>query len=683
MSSRKLFDTKYVIVMDAGSSGTRSFLYSIRNLDDGSLPEVVTSTSVSFKNKPGMSSYYDFVKKKVNIDDLFEDNVEDLLKKTLKQLKTDLHDDFGSDKDVSNYIKSLEIPIYIQATAGMRLLPEKVQNEILSGICENLFEKNDDWPFKVYPNKCLGHQVDIIDGQMEGVYGWLSLNYQLDTLDKASENDLTYGFMDMGGASQQIAFSPTTSSGSQKGSVLKLTEDKQFDIFVKTWLGFGTNQARKRYLQQLIMLNLENNNDFEDDDYTNRVIYDNCLPLNAAQDFNFNGKEFEIKGLGDFENCERMIYPLLLKHIPCGDADTTEGECLFNGVTVPKIDFKQDRFVGISEYYYLTKDLFDMHNTPINFITLEKKIKDFCETDYSELKVSYNELPEDLLLNSCFKLNWLTNVLHEGFQFPRLDIDKIDSSNNYIPFMTMGEVNDMELSWTMGKALMYASSLKDSTVGYYPEAGSPVFASLDASTNSNKLKLDTSTDAVPLLAVAWHIIWFFLFTLPFFAFKILLISLVIQIVVNHLKRNNILLSNTGFIMRTYNSHKNKNFVFKALAKLSSFSNAVIRKLNAVLETQWNRHYPYQEYPLKTILLVNSTNNISYDELELGATKQSHSDIETGSLNDSLGQFSSKDQIFSTENNIRATSSYSNLNSSKKGDHVLRTAFSLSDFKTYE
>lgn len=683
-----LSNLKYVIVLDAGSSGTRSFLYTIEGNEQSLIPKVTTSNSVSFKNKPGMSSYYDFSKKKVNLDDLFEDNVEDLFEKTLNQLKKHLSDKLSED-EIDKYIESLEIPIYIQATAGMRLLPEKAQNDILVGICDNLYDKNDDWPFKVYPNKCLYNQVDIIDGQLEGVYGWLSLNYQLGNIKQDMGNDMTYGFMDMGGASQQIAFSPSNANNKQQGSVLKLAKDHEYDIFVKTWLGFGTNQARKRYLQQLIMLNLENNNDFEEDDFTNRVVYDNCLPVNAEEDFIFNNINFNIKGLGDFKSCEKMIYPLLLKHIPCNDIDDSDGECLFNGVSVPKIDFKKDQFVGISEYYYLTKDLFSMHDKPINFISLEENIKNFCETDYTDLKVKYSELPDDLLTTSCFKLNWLTNVLHEGFQFPRLDIDKIDQTNDYIPFMTMGEVNDMELSWTMGKALLYATSLNDNAVGFYPETGDPILSSLHSGMNNHKLNLNNGTNNASIFTSLWYSLWFLLFTLPFFVFKFFLVATIIQLVINNLKRKNMLITNTGVLMKTYNSYKNKNIIVKALSKFSGIlNNYVIKRFDAYLEAHWKKHYPYNDYPLRNIFHPPSPSSaMTYEDLELGPSSNKSSTSIHQSRNVSHSDLNKamppQDQRYSNDDPIRATTSYSNLNNGNKGEQVLRTAFSLSDFKTYE
>ncbi|KAF0269775.1 hypothetical protein FOG48_01148 [Hanseniaspora uvarum] len=233
----KIADSEYVIVLDAGSSGTRSFLYRIDRNGDENLPKIYTTNSLSFKHKPGISSYYNFKTKKVDVDDLFEESIEKLLEKTYKQLKVDLKNEV---EDVDLYLKDLDIPIFVQATAGMRLLPEKAQNEILDGICSELYKKNSKWPFKVYENQCLNNQVDIIDGQLEGVYGWLSLNYQLENLSGSNNGDKdTYGFMDMGGASQQIAFAPSImkiNSNKKSTSLVRLNDNHEYDLFVKTWL---------------------------------------------------------------------------------------------------------------------------------------------------------------------------------------------------------------------------------------------------------------------------------------------------------------------------------------------------------------------------------------------------------------------------------------------------------------
>jgi len=102
-------------------------------------------------------------------------------------------------------------------------------------------------------------QIQIIDGETEGIYGWLGLNYLLGNFNNFNDYEnshFTMGFMDMGGASAQIAFVPSDKEEITKYKyeiptvyLRSLNGDiQEWDVFVSTWLGFGANQARKRYL---------------------------------------------------------------------------------------------------------------------------------------------------------------------------------------------------------------------------------------------------------------------------------------------------------------------------------------------------------------------------------------------------------------------------------------------------
>ena len=111
-------------------------------------------------------------------------------------------------------------PIYLLATAGMRLLGPEEQAAILTHACHYLLSFN----FRVDdPSETLGpcgSSVRIITGEEEGLFGWIAVNYLMDgfkskssrnSKGKEKETDFlrtTYGFLDMGGASTQIAFEP-------------------------------------------------------------------------------------------------------------------------------------------------------------------------------------------------------------------------------------------------------------------------------------------------------------------------------------------------------------------------------------------------------------------------------------------------------------------------------------------
>ncbi|GME71217.1 unnamed protein product [Ambrosiozyma monospora] len=224
-----------------------------------------------------------------------------------------------------------------------------------------------------------------------------------------------------------------------------------------------------------------------------------------------NGIDYEITGSGDYKTCMKLIYPLLLKHLPCRDSP-----CLFNGVHAPTIDFKKDKFVGVSEYWYTANDVFKMGGD-YNFLKFEEGLKDFCELDWSEIEGNFNEgkygttinLP--LLRDSCFKAAWVVNVLHEGFELPRIGFETDATSKlsddtdeefaKTVPFQSANLIDGAELSWTLGKILLFASSQvpsKDKTkIGVIPaETSKFVFSSSAGVKPKQQVKIGPDRDSL-------------------------------------------------------------------------------------------------------------------------------------------------------------------------------------------
>lgn len=103
-------------------------------------------------------------------------------------------------------------PIELKATAGLRLLPSRVADEILNNVEDYL----DSTPFTLSGNNAVG----IMEGIDEGVYAWFTVNYLKKKL-HSHDNELlpdplkddpirerTYGVIDLGGGSIQISFAP-------------------------------------------------------------------------------------------------------------------------------------------------------------------------------------------------------------------------------------------------------------------------------------------------------------------------------------------------------------------------------------------------------------------------------------------------------------------------------------------
>ncbi|KAL3238046.1 apyrase [Nakaseomyces bracarensis] len=447
---------RYGIVIDAGSSGSRLYVYEWddpNDFKDGgadasvrmkSVPQIRQDPSWSRKISPGLSSFEKKPKK------AYKKHIKSLLEFATKIIPAD---------------KIKDTPVFIQGTAGLRLLPKEKRTEILHEVCNGIKKHTN------FLMEDCDYQVQVIDGETEGLYGWLSLNYLLgkfDNYDTTDNSHFTFGFMDMGGASAQIAFVP-----SDKQEIERHKDDiatiylknlngelQEWDVFVSTWLGFGANQARRRYLAQLINALPENTNSYDDDDFKTRKLSDPCTPKGAKLKFEFKDKDFTIIGSGNYEQCNKSIYPLLLKNLPCEDEP-----CLFNGIHAPRIDYKKDRFVGTSEYWYTANDVFKLGGE-YNFLEFNEQVINFCSSDWQAIKHqsdngAFNNMPEDFLKDTCFKANWVLNVLHEGFELPMLGFEKElpeSRTEEYPLFQSLEKINDRDLSWTLGRILLYASS---------------------------------------------------------------------------------------------------------------------------------------------------------------------------------------------------------------------------------
>lgn len=456
----------YGVVLDAGSSGTRVHIYRWlksnkareKEGDLRKLPEITTDKKWTKKIHPGISTFGS------HPHDVGPDHLDKLFKHALKHVPKD---------EVAN------TPLFLLATAGMRILPEAQQKHVLEEVCAYATENT-----KFQLPDC-GLHVQIIPGETEGLYGWIAANYLLGGFDDPKghahgKDHHTYGFLDMGGASAQIAFAPNSTEAAKHANDLTLLRLRTLDgapleyrVFVTTWLGFGVNQARERYVKDL----LESSTDASE-------YPDPCLPDDAVVMVNDAGKVIEsgkgkkghkLVGTGIFSECLSKTYPLLKKETECLDAP-----CLINGQHTPAIDFDINHFIGVSEYYHTTHDIFKMaakDGDDYDFKTYQKAVDSFCSKSWKDIqkgikKEKWEDIDEEKAQEVCFKSSWLINVLHDGIGVPRVGLEDLNSSHNVTkvkvgkgkkkeilnPFQAVNKINDVEVSWTLGKMVLYASS---------------------------------------------------------------------------------------------------------------------------------------------------------------------------------------------------------------------------------
>ncbi|CAG8569963.1 13481_t:CDS:2, partial [Racocetra fulgida] len=443
-------------VIDAGSSGSRIQIYSwkehdfVRRGKDPKdlhiLPTIERGDEFGVKwqkkaniriNSTGISSFA------LNPTQVGEKHLKELIDFALEVVPPD---------EVSN------TPIYLLATAGMRLLPPQQQAAILQSEKEGLY----GW---VAVNYLMGGFEK--DKGEHKVINSLQLNQSYDNDPSSTKHLTTFGFLDMGGASTQIAFEPNVEESKKHAndltSVFLWTLDGQqmeYKVFVTTFLGYGTNEARRRYIDDRISNYTSTHEKIANPDNSreqpNVLIKDPCLPIDLLlTDTTLPPPLYTLQGTGNFELCLNYTYPLLNKSVACSDEP-----CLFNGVHTPNIDFTVNHFIGISEYWYTSHDIFDLGGK-WDYKKFETKATEYCSSNWEKIISNYhkNSTSSDLprLELQCFKAAWLANVLHNGIGIPK-SINSESTVGESPIFQSINDINDMQVSWTLGKIVLEASS---------------------------------------------------------------------------------------------------------------------------------------------------------------------------------------------------------------------------------
>ncbi|KAI8607126.1 nucleoside phosphatase GDA1/CD39, partial [Chytriomyces sp. MP71] len=449
-------DRHYGIVIDAGSSGSRLLIYSWKSSNN----PVHNATSLPLIEKAFPDDRKPWSKAiEPGISSLATQRLGTL--PTLKSVRKYLKPLLGfAAKSIPRHLHA-STPVYLLATAGMRLVPQEAQDRILQYSCETVRKY-----YRFDLSGGCARQFRIISGEAEGIFGWVAVNYlhggfeepRLQRPPPREGSPSTYGFLDMGGASMQIAFEPRESMKmSHEQDLTRFTlrtaggHNIHHEIFVTSFLGFGVNEARRRYLEGIAL---------EADETTPAppLLQDPCLPHNLQippdrYTHRLRDPKPTLVGTGDLRRCLALVTPYLRKEAPC-----SHEPCLFNGVAAPITDFAQHRFIGVSEYYYTPRAVQGGAGA-YHFDEFVGNAEGICGSAWEELRGHAGRLDaveEGRLKLRCFKSAWVLEVLHDGFGIPRQET--IGARGGGEAFEPAKELNGFPISWTMGAMLFHVSS---------------------------------------------------------------------------------------------------------------------------------------------------------------------------------------------------------------------------------
>jgi apyrase len=349
-------DYRYTIYVDAGSTSSKLHIFQYKS---GSIPEVkdIFSDSVS----PGLSS---------------AENPGASLKKVLDEAQQ-----FLTGKAAAGVV-----PVNVYGTAGMRmLLPEK-QKLIYNSVTDYLAK---------YPFFAKG-DVRTISGKMEGVYGWIDVNYLNGTF---LNQKPTVGSIDMGGASTQIAYAiPNRQVSDSENEVTLTIHNQPYTVFSQSFLGLGQSQSIETMMQD-----------------PNASV---CFP----KDDEFSPSKM---GAYHFASCTDLFKHIIASyHVP---------EHL--------LPMKDQYFVAYSGIYY-TLHFLNVDTTPDHAV-VESMINAVCYQNWDDLKKAHPTEKETYLSAYCAAATYENELLYKTYRLQGYQMKVVN------------QLNGTPLDWTLG-AIVYS-----------------------------------------------------------------------------------------------------------------------------------------------------------------------------------------------------------------------------------
>ena len=384
--------TKYVILFDAGSSGTRMKIYQF--LASG--PSLQFSDVNQFYPSPH--------EEEPGIADLSKDpsQVEAYMMPLLESAKKTIPQD-----------KHTATPIFLLATAGMRLLPEDQQNAILDEV-RTLFNNKTKCPFLFEDD----NDARIISGESEGIYAWVTVNFLSGVF---GSNKTSYGSLDLGGASHQTSFAL---SKKNPHVVVINVSGRNFSIFARSFLGYGLDKVREKYLSSIVQkAECAGNPDC--------IVKSPCHNEGFEAPLKYDDQERVFEGTAQVGLCRQIIRELFFCRNP---ADLQQ--CPFSDQ--PKL---RGKFYAMSGIYYVLSGIGavcgDCENNLVAPTKISRVSRKFCGRDYSEI----NDNP--FAKNNCFGSNYIYELLTAGYKLPPKK-----------KIAVTGSLRGFDLGWSLGAVLL-------------------------------------------------------------------------------------------------------------------------------------------------------------------------------------------------------------------------------------
>ncbi|KAJ5773512.1 hypothetical protein N7457_008408 [Penicillium paradoxum] len=426
---------QYVLMIDAGSTGSRIHVYRFNNC--GSTPEleneVFEQTEIKSDPGSGLSSYREDAEGAAR-------SLDPLMEVALKS--------------VPEEYRSCS-PVAVKATAGLRFLGPEISDKILEAVRHRL---ETSYPFPVVSKEKGG--VQIMDGSDEGVYAWITTNYLLGKIGGPDETP-TAAIFDLGGGSTQIVFQPTFEQSKAGGMPEHLAAGdhkyelnfggRDFELYQHSHLGYGLMSARKAMHHIVVEAKLAHSP--QDLSWVGQPISNPCIGPGMQTEVKLEFPANHPLGPGPIKfvmvgpkdksmapQCRALAEKILKKNEDCKLAP-----CSFNGIHQPSLakTFSREDVYIFSYFFDRTAPL----GMPESFTLeeLQQLTSTVCagESEWGSFENVGNALAE---LRGrpewCMDLSFMMGLLHTGYEMPLSREVKIAK-----------KIKNNELGWCLGASL--------------------------------------------------------------------------------------------------------------------------------------------------------------------------------------------------------------------------------------
>lgn len=344
----------YHAVIDAGSSGTRLFLYAAEPAAYPTISliaEIEHSATPSGKKEDGINNF---------VDPGSPSKQNDVLRETIYPLLDSIRPIIRECG-----VSTADVRVDLLGTAGMRYAERMYGRAAIEAFYTILRQG-------ILAAGFMPGQIRTCDGfTEEGVWTWINLN-DLERDIFRTDND-PVGVLEVGGSSAQITYSNAdTPPGGFVTSYVSVN-NRTFPVFCNTYLGLGQDDARKA-----MRVNLGSKANY-------------CFPIGFRANLD---KGDSLDGVGHYKLTEEGDY----KFIECNAVYEQVISELCASMRLPDLTETEVEFVATDAVYHSTK-FWEAHKNPYQ---LTKYISEICHSVESFPGIETNEFVQAQVANATY-----------------------------------------------------------------------------------------------------------------------------------------------------------------------------------------------------------------------------------------------------------------------------------------